>query len=528
METREFEPHRRWNRPLLSICLVVALAATGCIHEPQMVPLAKQKLIDRKYIEYPAGCILTEVVKGLNCPTAMCWDSDGNMFIAESGIDGSEPHIFGYHKDHTYFNIYPWKRHISFSPTGFVLFGPIGGMDAYQGHLYVSHRDRNGKGVITALGYDGTHNTIVADLPAQGDYGVTDVRIHNGRVYFGVGTATNSGVVGLDNFDLWMKHHPEVHDEVWSPGGATGTPWKIQGYRFNLQNPWAGIFAPDVAIVTPFQPFGQSNESRIRPSDKPNGAVYSADVSGGDLVVEGFGLHNPRGLAFDTFGRKYVTNDGMELRGTRPVYDDPDTLSHLSDAWGGWPDYTTNGHSISDPKYRPPISMMLPHGYPDLSPLVDLDTSGLRLARFDVLVDGVFPSLSGACKMDLVPDNGFFHDLREDLLVAEDGDRSPFATSGMKLMGRQGFKVSVVDPGGKTVKDFVRNTSGVPLSMQPYGSVGLERPCDVKFGPDGAVYILDFGRMDNDSAVPRYYNGSGVLFKLEPTEMKKDDATTRP
>jgi hypothetical protein len=54
--------------------------------------------------------------------------------------------------------------------------------------------------------------------------------------------------------------------------------------------------------------------------------------------------------------------------------------------------------------------------------------------------------------------------------------------------------------------------------MQPFGTVGLERPCDVKVGPDGAIYILDFGRMDNDSGVPRYYPGTGGLFKLDGVE----------
>ena len=303
-----------------------------------------------------------------------------------------------------------------------------------------------------------------------------------------------------------MKRHPEVCDKVYSTDEVSappGTPWKIYGYRFNSPNPWAGIFAPDLAIITPFQPFGQSNESRIQPSRKPNGAVYSCSVDGGDPKVEGFGFHNPRGLAFDKFNHLHITNDGMELRGTRPVYDDPDTMSRVSlDAWGGWPDYTTNGHSISDAKYRPPISMLIQSGYRELSPLVDQDTSGLRLERFDVLVDGVFPSLSGATKMDFIPETGPFKDLAGDAIVAEDGDRAPFATSGMKLLARQGFKVSLVDVEGKTINDFVRNTSGVPASMEPFGTVGLERPCDVKVGPDGAIYILDFGRMDNDSANP--------------------------
>ncbi len=521
MKTPAIEPLLRWNRTPLFICLLLtALDVTGCIHEPAMLSLVRQKVIDRKVVEYPSGCTLVQVVSGLNCPTAMCWDSDGNMFIAESGIDGAEPHIFGYHKDHSYFNVYPWKRQISFFPTGFVLYGPIGGMASYDGHLYVSHRDRDGKGVITALGLDGTHNTIAANLPAQGDYGVTDVVIHNGRVFFGVGTATNSGVVGLDNFDLWMKHHPEVHDQVYSP---TDTSYKGRGSRYNTENPYAGLFAPDLVVTPPFQAFGQSNESRIRPSNKPNGAVYSASVDGGDLKVEGFGFHNPRGLAFDEYNRLYLTNDGMELRGTRPIYDDPDALIRVSPgAWHGWPDYTTTGKPVSDEKYRPPVSMLVKSGYDEVLPLLDQEASGLRLPNFDVLVYGVFPSLSGASKMDFIPATGPFRNLRGDAIVALNGDRTPFASNGLKLTSRQGFKIVIVDD-SKTPKDFVHNISGTPASMQAYGTVALERPCDVKVGPDGAIYILDFGRMENDSALPRYHNGTGALFKLAALDTKKDD-----
>jgi hypothetical protein len=519
MKTRANEPHRRWNRSLLCVPLIIIVAGllSGCIHQPQMVPLSRQKLIDRSLVEYPAGCSFVQLIKGLNCPTAMCWDSQGNLLIAESGIDGSEPHIFGYHKDRSYFNIYPWKRTVSFAPTGFVLYGPIGGMAASEGKIVVSHRDRNGKGVITALGYDGTHSTIVADLPAQGDYGITDVAINGGRVFFGVGTATNSGVVGLDNFDEgWAKRYPDAHDEVYSLA-PNFTPWKLLGFRFDTPNPFAGLFRGDLAVTGPFQSFGHSNQSRIHPTDKPNGAIYSVGIDGGDARVEGFGLHNPRGIAFDQYGRVFLTNDGMETRGTRPIVDDPDTLLRMArEGWHGWPDYSTDFHMISDERYRPPVSMLIQSGYPEVSPLVDPGASGLHLPdEAEHLVYGIFPSLSGAGKMDFIPSTGPFKNLAGSMVVALDGDRAPFATNGLKLVGRQGFKVAIVDMDNRVVKDFVRNTTGVPVSMQPFGTVGLERPIDVKVGPDGAIYILDFGQMENSSAIPRYYSGTGGLFRLD-------------
>ena len=516
MKTRANEPHKRWNRSLAcaAVTLLISVVLPGCIHQPQLLPVSRQKLIDRSVVEYPAGCSLVQIIKGLNCPRAFCWDSDFNLLMSESGIDGSEPHIFGYHKDGSYFNIYPWKRNISFFPTGFVLCGPVDGIAAYQGRIIVSHRDRQGKGVITSLGYDGTHFTIVADLPAQGDYGVTDVAIESGRVYFGVGTASNSGVVGLDNYNEgWLKRHPDVHDNVYSP---TNTSIKLTGPRFDAANPWAGLFAGDLAVTGPFQAFGHSNQSRIRPTEKPNGAICSASVDGSDFRVEAYGFHNPRGLAFDEFHRLHLTNDGMQIRGTRPVANDPDSLIKLiQDSWNGWPDYTTDGHPVSDSLYEPPISLLIPSGYRELSQLIDQGASGLRLPIGGVPVYGIFPSLSGASKMVFVPASGPFKDMRGNALVALEGDQSPYVTSGVKLLGRVGFKVAVVDMDNKSVKDFVRNVANIPASEQPFGTLALERPCDVKVGPDGAIYILDFGRMDNNSAIPRYYPGSGALFKLD-------------
>jgi hypothetical protein len=495
----------------------LAAAFAGCIHEPQMIPVNRQKLIDPSVVEYPASCTFVQLIKGLNCPTAICWNpQNGDMFLAESGIDGSEPHIFGYHKDHSYFNIYPWKRDISFYPTGdSVLFGPIGGMAAFPGGLIVSHRDRQGMGRVSILGYDGSQRTLVGDLPARGDYGVTDVCIHNGRVYFGVGTATNSGVVGIDNFDEgWVKRYPDVHDEMYSP---SGDPLKIQGYRFDTPNPWAGIFTGPLSVVGPFQAFGHSNLSRIPPSEKPNGVIYSVAIDGGLAKIEAYGLHNPRGIAFGEYDHGYFTNDGMQMRGIRPIFNDPDVISRFtSDAgWYGWPDYTTDGHQVSDPAYRPPISMLIPSGYRELSLLIDQQTSKLFLAKFDDLVHGIFPSMSGAAKMDFIPANSPFKDLVGSAIVALDGDRAPWAVSGMaKLQVKPGFKVALVDIVNKRVSDFVRNTAGVPASMQPFGTVALERPCDVKVGPDGDIYIVDFGRMDTNSAIPRYYPGTGAVFRL--------------
>jgi hypothetical protein len=175
--------------------------------------------------------------------------------------------------------------------------------------------------------------------------------------------------------------------------------------------------------------------------------------------------------------------------------------------------------------------MVTPFGYSENQPLIDAGPSGLLLPPSpENLLYGLFPSLSGAAKMTFVPANGLVKDQQGNIVVALDGDRWPYDTSGLKLQARSGFKVVVVDLDSRQVREFVHNTAGIPASLQPWGTTALERPCDVKFSADGKeMYILDFGRMDNNSAIPRYYRGTGAIFKLVavPTKPATAPATAR-
>ncbi len=54
---------------------------------------------------------------------------------------------------------------------------------------------------------DGTKEDIIEGLPSNGDHHNNRVVFGpDGKLYFGQGTATNSGVVGRDNG--WVKEHP--------------------------------------------------------------------------------------------------------------------------------------------------------------------------------------------------------------------------------------------------------------------------------------------------------------------------------
>lgn len=507
--------------------MVVAMVCihAGCRTAPILVPPAAQRPINSKLIDCPPGFELKPVVRNLTAPTAIAFDEDRNMIVAAGGIGGTDVRIFGYHPGGQRFDIYPTGKRLPLFGSSFTIYGPVGGIIVDHGKIYVSHRDRQGRGAITAFAYDGAHRTVVRDLPAQGEYSVTDLAVNpsNGRLYFGVGSATNSGVVGIDDWDIgWVQDYIHFCDQ-------SAVDIKLQGYRFDTKNPTAGIFGgADLAVTGPYQPFAYSKQLRIpRASDgKPTGAIYSVALDGEGLRVEAHGLRDPVGLQFNEFGRLYITNQGMELRGTRPVKNDPDALLWLvPGVWYGWPDFTADLRSVAESQFQPPPEMSVRTGYPELSPLIDHEASGLLRPDRSTLLRGAFPSMSGASKLDFAPASGAFQSFHGQAIVALAGDRAPFANAGEKLAEPVGYKVVRVDVENRQVWDFVKNASGLPASRMKDEPEALERPVDIKFGPDGAMYIVDEGELNTNSGSVRVKSGTGKIFRLVKSEPEHAPAT---
>lgn len=518
----------------LTWTVLTTVLLAGCAGRPIYVPPGERTPIDRNTIEFPNGFELHVVYEGLTAPTAIAVVKDEGeyqdaLLIAEGGLNGFRPRIYGFKRDGKFFEIYPAPSGIRLErvpvplgllKTGKEIYGPIGGLVVAQGRIYVSHRDRQGRGAISAFEFDGKRTTLAADLPAQGDYALTDVTVHptTGRLYFGVGAATNSGVVGLDNWG-WVKKHRKFSD-------LPATTLKLLGYRFDTKNPQAGVFGgSDIAVTAPYSPFGVSNQTRIQQAanDKPSSAIYSVSPAGGDLRVEAHGIRVPRGLGFNEYANLFITNNGMELRGTRPVKDDPDAfLKFLPNTWYGFPDFSADLYPISESRFQPPLPMIQRYGYPEVSALIDHAASGLTgpTVYRDSLLFGVFPALSGAAKFDFAPSSGAFREFRGDAVVALFGDRAPFATSGLPLKGFVGYKVVRVDLDNRQARDFVQNTEARPASRidRRRRAQRLERPIDVKFASDGKMYILDFGRMEMRGGHERATAGAGKIFVLEPIE----------
>jgi glucose/arabinose dehydrogenase len=188
----------------------------------------------------------------------------------------------------------------------------------------------------------------------------------------------------------------------------------------------------------------------------------------------------------------------MDERGARYVFNDPDDFYEIKEGeWYGWPDFAS-GIRLDDPYWgegghgREPVLAEFPNPNPP-KPLVSFQTH--------VGSNGV-----DICKN---PEFGF----EGDAFVALFGDLAPVTTIS-KAVFPVGFKVVRVDTQTGQVFDFAVNKMTGPASKLPHE--GFERPSHCQFGPDGNLYIIDFGtiRIAPERGGIRMQMGTGSLWRI--------------
>jgi hypothetical protein len=178
------QPVRRdvlWASPIsLLLALVLLALVGGCGAGPRLLK-SPQPIIDRKIVEYPAGTELRLYIDGLTAPTAIAWDHEGSLLIAEGGLGGHDVRIIGYKKDGSFFQVYPRGTRLPFRIGSYVglekfrVRGPGGGMGAATGgaarHMLVKGGvDRVARGGEVLHEIDGP---VVEALEAMGGTGDT-------------------------------------------------------------------------------------------------------------------------------------------------------------------------------------------------------------------------------------------------------------------------------------------------------------------------------------------------------------------
>jgi glucose/arabinose dehydrogenase len=101
-----------------------------------------------------------------------------------------------------------------------------------------------------------------------------------------------------------------------------------------------------------------------------------------------------------------------------------------------------------------------------------------------------------------------------DAFVALFGDLAPVTTRPAVPVG---FKVARIDMRTGEVHDFAVNRYTGPASKLPHD--GFERPSHCAFGPDGCLYVVDFGEIVIAPEVGgvRIRLGTGTLWRIRRT-----------
>lgn len=419
-------------------------------------------------IMLPPGYKIDVFATGLTTPINMTFTGRGEMLVADSGITDGNGKV------------------LKLTDQGFTVIAdgfhpPLTGITEYEGNIYVAHRR-----YVTVVQPDGTKRNIIEGLPSNGDHHNNRVVFGpDGKMYFGQGTATNSGVVGKDNG--WVKEHPYFHDypgaRITLNGENFQTPGFLKGFQERMES--TGAYVPFGVETYP----GKVVDGVTRAS----GSILRANPDGSELELVAWGLRNPFRLRFDRYNRLFAANHGMDVRGSRPVANSPDEFQWIRPGiWYGFPDFT-GGLPVTMPQFRP-------EGKPQPAFLL---AEHLMQPPYPV---ASFPAHSATMGFSF-NENPSFAPIG-DVFIAEFGANAPETTGG-KLLPFVGHRVSRIDMATGQVYPFAINRTGRPASKTNGG--GLERPIDAVFDANGSLYVLDFGQFAGSTGVP----GTGVIWKID-------------
>jgi glucose/arabinose dehydrogenase len=441
-------------------------------------------------IQLPKGFKIEKVAGELTYPTSVTWDNEGRMYVAEAGgafLDEPAPARILRIENGKVTEV------ANLEQKG--IYPSISGMVWHQGALYFTHRANDMTGAVSRMTPDGNVTELFRGfVDSQTDHQLNDIRVGpDGRMYFASGAGGNSAVMAQDMTPFVLKN----------PTTARATPAKdivLTGRDFKIPNYLTEDVFGDTVLSGAFVPFGTETKPGqvIKGVKKPGGAIMVFDPANSEASLEmyAWGFRNIIGMAWNKQGEMFAAQNGYDVAAGRPIKDEYDpTYRVRKDAWYGWPDFSAALEPVTDPKFQPPGELLAPvfiNGVMQekkLGFVIDHQASGLTPPDKS-LIAGLHDVNSSPSKPDVAPDS--WGEYADHLFVPEWGDMAWFTNP---LRNKPtGNRIVRINPANGKVEPFIHNAKPGPASEQGALGMGIERPYDVKFGPDGAMYIVDFGQ----------------------------------
>jgi hypothetical protein len=424
--------------------------------------------------------------------------------------------------------------------------GPLFATDSNQS-THQNNGQNNSSRISTVNPMTGVVTPFITHLPT-GDHPTEQLAFRgDGWIYWSQGSTTNSGVVGLDNGSGHNQSDIPCQDITLSQNvfiSSFGPPEiATSGYSpFGVQQPGAAIKA-----------FFNSFTGQVR-QGVCDGATLRAQLSNpSNIQAFGWGHRNGYAIRFapkdhPLAGNLLVGEDGADERGARPSNGAPEVFSidqlnpDGTPVYHGWPDrygFLPASQAVFNP-VGGSSDDVCPPPFDQATCLANLQKAGdIPIANVlafppqqitaPLAIEAADSSFTG---IDFVPDAFVTGPVQPGAaLYSLEGDfgfSAPNATAPAPEVGHEvkliNFNQVPGSPLALRFQNFARNSTGDQAFVTNIN--GFNRPTNVRFGPDGCAYVVDYGAvrdLGSDSHFVGAANGplvqipgTGVIWKICP------------
>jgi hypothetical protein len=396
----------------------------------------------------------------------------------------------------------------------------------------------NSSRIVIVNHMTGEVTPFITGLPT-GDHPTEQLAFRGEFIYWSQGSTTNSGVVGRDNGGGANQQDIPCQDitlsnNLFDSGGGV----KTSGYSpFGVRRPGATVKA-----------FESAKHHGVC-----DGAILRArlDVEHPEDTIQPFswGYRNGYAIRFAPLdhamkGGLLVGEDGEDERGARPTNNAPDRLQLAemnpdgTPDYHGWPDrfgFLPSSQAVFNPVGGPgddacpttnsgsPAEIACLKAAGDI-PIRDVLKFPPQQIKSPLALDAADSSFTG---IDFVPDEfvgGPVH--RGAALYTLEGDFGFSAANATEPGPEVGHEVKLINfsrpnrPLQLKIMRFAHNTTFEQAFVDQIRG-GFNRPTNIKFGPDGCAYVVDYGVVrdfgQSDPASKFLTAGDGPLVQIPGT-----------